>query len=309
MDVLADVLASTRVGAAIYGRVELRAPFAMRFDRTNKAGFHVVQRGACWLVPTGRAEPIALAQGDVAMIPRGWSHTISDRPAPPKGAHYAEVVAAQRAAKDRSPPSVVLLCGAYEFDQSEPHPLVALLPQVMHATSLAPLGAAQRSSLRPVVELLSEEIGSGKPGAETIARRLVDVLFLLVLREWIDRQPIGGAGWLGALRDGNTQRALAALHGEPSRDWSLETLAKASRTSRATLARKFTALVGEPPLAYLRRWRMTLAAKTLRERDVSLAELASELGYQSDAAFHKAFSRERGIAPGEYRRRFAAAVR
>lgn len=302
MDVLAEVLSTTRVGAAIYGRVELCAPFAMRFDRVSKAGFHVVQRGSCWLTPAGRASPIALAPGDVVMLPRGWTHTISDRPGA-EGSPYGDVLAEQSRRRPTAPPTAVLICGAYAFDHDDPHPLLAVLPQVMHAPTA---GVGATSPLRAVTELLSAEIGSTEPGAETAARRLLDVLFLYVLRDWLSRQPERAAGWLGALRDPATQRALAALHEAPARDWTLPSLARAVGVSRATLARRFTGLVGEPPLAYLRRWRMTLAAQALRERALSLAELAERVGYTSDVAFHKAFTRERGVTPAEYRKRQGA---
>lgn len=299
MDVLAEVLSTTRVGAAIYGRVELSAPFAMRFDRVNKAGFHIVQRGACWLNPAGRAKPAALAEGDVVLLPRGWTHTLADQPGI-DGAPYGAVIAAQSLRPPTAPPSVVLLCGAYAFDRDEPHPLLAVLPQVMRA-NLG--GDGTHSALRAVTDLLAAEVGSSAPGAETASRRLLDLLFLYVLRDWLSRQPEGSAGWLGALREPVTARALVTLHEAPARDWTLASLSRAVGVSRATLARRFTDLVGEPPLAYLRGWRMTLAAQALRERDVSLSALAAQVGYASDVAFHKAFTRERGITPGEYRQR------
>jgi AraC-like DNA-binding protein len=297
MDVLAEVLATTRVGAAIYGRVELRAPFAMHFDRVDKAGFHLVERGSCVLTPA-RGAAIALHQGDVVMLPRGWTHTIADRRAT-TGIPYSQVLVEQ--AKRQGAPTAVLICGAYAFDHDQPHPLLAVLPDVMHAVATG--------SLRSVAELLSSEIGSAAPGAESAARRLLDVLFLYVLRDWLGRQPEGAAGWLGALRDPTTERALTALHQAPAREWSLPRLAKAIGVSRATLARRFTKFVGHAPLAYLRQWRMTLAAQALRERNASLAELATLAGYESEAAFHKAFTRERGVTPGAYRRIHAGAQR
>jgi AraC-like DNA-binding protein len=299
MDVLAEVLATTRVGAAIYGRVELRAPWAMRFDRAWKAGFHVVQRGGAWLRPGGGIAPIQLSQGDVVVLPRGWMHTLSDRP-DAEGELYPEVVAAQRRRRASGPPGAVLLCGAYEFDHDGVHPLLSILPPVLHAV-------AGDEAIGNVVRILDAEVGGSSPGADTIARRLVDVLFVLAIRSWLARQPEGAAGWLGALRDPSTQRALACLHGSPARDWTLEDLARAVGVSRATLARRFTGLVGEPPLTYLRRWRMTLAAQAMRERDLSLGELAELSGYASDIAFHKAFARERGCTPASYRKQLASA--
>ena len=128
------------------------------------------------------------------------------------------------------------------------------------------------------------------------------MLFVYALRGWFEDAAREATGWLGALRDAATARALGALHAEPARPWTLASLAGEVGVSRATLARKFRQLVGEAPLAYLRRWRMTLAAQSLRRRDASLAELALEAGYDSEAAFHRAFTRERGTTPAEYRK-------
>lgn len=300
MDVLAEVLATTRVGVAIYGRVELRPPFAMAFDRVNKAGFHVVQRGQCWLTPA-KGKPVLLNQGDVVMLPRGWTHTIGDRPGL-RGTPYGDVVKEQ-ARRRQTPPTAVIVCGAYGFDDDSPHPLLGMLPEVLHV----PCGdVGMPSALRVVAELLISEIGSSLVGAETASRRLLDLLFIHVLREWLASQPEGAGGWLGALRDPPTQLALVALHRAPARDWSVESLARTVGVSRATLARRFMSLVGQPPLAYLRRWRMTLAAATLRARDVPLQVLAEQVGYHSEVAFHKAFTRERGVTPAVYRREVAS---
>lgn len=306
MDVLAEVLATTRVGAAIYGRVELRAPFAMRFDRAQKAGFHVVERGRCVLAlarrgdgPGGGAR-VELGEGDVVMLPRGWTHTLSDRGVA-TGAPYADVLAAQRGQRG-GPPAAVIACGAYAFDHEAPHPLLAALPPCLHVPA-----ASAPPALRSVVALLSAEIGSDEPGAPTAARRLLDVLFVHVLRAWLARPGATPGAGLGALRDPPTLRALAALHADPARAWSLPRLARAADVSRATLARRFTHHVGEAPLAYLRRWRMTLAAQALRETGLSVPEVAERVGYTSPVAFQKAFTRERQVTPAAYRRAQAPA--
>ena len=308
MEVLAEILATTRIGAAIYGRVELRPPFAMAFDRLTKTGFHVVERGGCVLTlarpgeEPGLGASVELDEGDVVMFPRGWTHVDSDRadrPASP----YAEVLAAQRARRDGDP-SALLVCGAYALDPETPHPLLASLPSWMHVPR-----ARATTALRQVVDLLLAEIGSVRPGASIAARRLLDVLFIHVVRDWIERDPAAARGWPGALRDPALQRALSALHADPTRAWTLAALAREASTSRATLARRFSDAIGEAPLAYLRRWRMTLAAQALRDSARSIAEIAELAGYTSPVAFQKAFVRERGVSPSEYRRAHARAAR
>jgi AraC-like DNA-binding protein len=301
MEVLAEILATTRIGSAIYGRVELRPPFAMGFDRRSKTGFHVVERGRCVLTlarpddAPGPDESVELEAGDVVMFPRGWTHAVADR-AGRVASPYAEVLADQRA-KRRGEPQAVLVCGAYGLDPETPHPLLASLPSWMHVPR-----ARATSALTGVVELLLAEIGSEEPGASTAARRLLDVLFIHVLRDWIARQPAESRGWLVALRDPALQKALAAMHADPTRAWTLPALARVAAVSRATLARRFAEDVGEAPLAYLRRWRLTLAAQALRETAQSIAATAELAGYASTVAFQKAFTRARGVSPSEYRR-------
>jgi AraC-like DNA-binding protein len=159
-----------------------------------------------------------------------------------------------------------------------------------------------------VVAILSREAASSAPGATAATSRLVDLLLIYVLRAWIAEQPEGGGGWLGALRDPSIARSLALLHDEVSAPWELGVLAKRVGLSRATFARRFVRLVGTPPLAYLARWRMTLAGRLLRETADPLAEIASRVGYESEFAFNRAFKRELGVSPGEYRKKSPAST-
>jgi transcriptional regulator GlxA family with amidase domain len=135
----------------------------------------------------------------------------------------------------------------------------------------------------------------------TVTARLVDVLFIQIIRGWLEQQPEGSAGWLGAVRDPQVGRALALMHGEPRRDWTVESLAAEVACSRATFARRFRELVGEPPLVYLTRLRMDVAARLLRDGELSLATIAERVGYGSEFAFNRTFHRVRGVPPGRYR--------
>ncbi|MBM4381232.1 MAG: AraC family transcriptional regulator, partial [Deltaproteobacteria bacterium] len=298
LDVLAGVFATTRVGGAIFGAVELSGEWGMTFDRQDKAGFHLVRRGRCWLRLSGSHRPVELAEGDVVVLPRGWRHVLpSGARTPPRP--YRETLA-QQAGRGGNGPAASLVCGAFAFDTPEPHPLLSALPQVVHAHSR---GAGAPASLTAVMGVLEQELSRPAAGSDVVVRRLLDVVLLYAIRGWVEAGSGEEAtGWMGALRDGPTARALGALHAEPGRRWTLEGLARRSGVSRATLARSFRARVGEAPLAYLRRWRMTLAAQALRQRDVAVAELALQAGYESEAAFHRAFTRARGVTPAEYRK-------
>jgi len=295
MDVLSDVLAAVRVGRPHSARVEHSGPFGRRLAAADGAGFHVVLAGACRLVgPEGRS--FVLGAGDVAFLPRGVAHTLTDdrSPSPRGGATGGPGTA---------PAPTVLLCAAYLFDTSRTHPLLAALPEVVHL----PARAGHHPELRAAVDLLGGELERARPGADAAVPALLDVLLLFTLRAWWEDRagPGDGSGWAQALRDPAVSGALQALHDDPARPWTVEGLARVAGLSRAAFARRFGALVGRPPLGYLTGWRMTLAAGLLRDTDLPLAAIAPQVGYASEFAFAHAFAREIGVAPGRYRQRAA----
>jgi AraC-like DNA-binding protein len=202
---------------------------------------------------------------------------------------------------DGDGPTTRFLCAAYSYDRALNHPLLAALPQVLHlpAADAPPLSAVAASLL-----LMDTEIGRQDPGARAVVARMIDILFVQILRGWLagdggHTQPV--SAWGTALRDPHIGAALALLHEEPARAWSMTELASAVHISRATLNRRFAELVGEPPMAYLTRWRMELAARQLRDGDTSVATAAHTVGYRSEFAFSRAFTRHHGIAPSRYR--------
>ena len=193
------------------------------------------------------------------------------------------------------------ICAAYDYDHEVAHPLLSLLPPVVHIPASAPGdGGPIQSTLR----LLA---GGRSPGSRSVVARLTDVLFVQVLREWLAREQ-GSACWLRALRDPQIAAVIAAMHERPAEPWTLATLAQSVNLSRATLARRFNELVGEPPLTYLTRWRMDLAARRRRETTEPVNVIAHGVGYTSEFAFSRAFTRLRGEAPGRYRRELRAAA-
>lgn len=147
-----------------------------------------------------------------------------------------------------------------------------------------------------------------RPGGETVITRLADILVIQAIRSWIERDPAAQTGWLGALQDRQIGRAIAAIHREPARPWTVSTLAAEVGMSRSAFAARFTQLVGEPVMHYLARWRMHVAMNWLREETFGVGEMASRLGYRSEAAFSRAFKRFIGVSPGAARRGEVAAV-
>ncbi|MFF1476858.1 AraC family transcriptional regulator [Streptomyces sp. NPDC058301] len=312
MDILTEALASMRTGRPTSVRTNGRAPWGLRLPAVAGAGFHVVLYGTCWLVPLEDApphlKPIPLNPGDVVFLRDGRGHILADHPST-----VAEEAKAEQC-DGGSPigsvsvggegPEASLLCGNYHLDQGRAHPLVHQLPEVIHLQTRH----GRHPELSAAVQLLGSELENPRIGSDGIVPTLIDSLLLYILRAWLEDQPPAAArGWAAALGDSAVAPALSAIHEDPSAPWTVESLAERAGLSRAAFARRFAALVGEPPMAYLTRWRMTTAARLLRETDAPLTTVAARTGYGSEFAFAKAFKREYGLAPGGYRRRTRAA--
>jgi AraC-like DNA-binding protein len=193
-----------------------------------------------------------------------------------------------------------MLCGAYLLDRSRSHPLLGELPDIVHL----PARVGSHPALRATVNLLGGELERPHPGADAAVPALLDLLLLYILRAWFDEQADHrtASGWAAALHDPAVAAALRAIHGDPGRPWTIEDLGRHAGLSRAAFARRFTTLVGQPPLAYLTWWRMTIAARLLRDSDAPLSAIARKVGYTSEFALAHAFKREHGLPPGGYRR-------
>jgi len=307
-DVLTTVMDTVRLRSRVFCRSELKAPWGMALPRSDYAHFHVVERGGAWLRIEGQ-EPVALAGGDLAVVPHGTGHTLTDSLAT-KARPLAEMAGRPASAGGcvlmrggGEGAETQLVCGSFRFERRDAHPLVELLPPLIH---LRPAETPAAEWLEATLRFLAWETREAKPGTETIVSRLTDVIFVLVLRAWIESVPEGRGGWMGALRERHVGAALAHIHRSPERDWTNASLAEAVGMSRSRFAARFTALVGEPPLAYLSRWRLETAAGLLQDGTLGLGEIASRVGYESEAAFSKAFRRRFGAPPGAYRRSTAA---
>ena len=302
VDPLAEVLDVSRVRGAVLAHVCAGDPWGMRLSSAPGAAFHAITAGTCWLRLDG-STPLQLMPGDVVLLPTGSTHDMVST-ADGRTRAFDRVTKEELMTPDgdlliAGPGAVTrFICAAYEYDQEVAHPLLSLLPPVVHIPADPPGdGAPIQSTLR----LLGGELGGRSPGSRSVVSRLTDVLFVQVLREWLKREH-GGACWLRALRDPQIANVIALMHARPAEPWTLATLAQSVNLSRATLARRFTELVGEPPLAYLTRWRMDLAARRLRETTEPVNVIAHGVGYTSEFAFSRAFTRARGEAPARYRR-------
>lgn len=309
MDVLSDVITAMRAGRPHSSRRSKYAPWGMRFPASEGAGFHVVLQGTAWLIPPGEAPAVRLGVGDVVFLAHGRGHALADDPGTPlddvvPGPDGTWPTPDDEPPSDAAAPSAQLLCGAYKLNRARAHPLLTHLPDVVHL----PAGIGAHPALRSAIDLLGGELRTPLPGSDAVVPALLDTLLLYILRTWwleeqasprADGRP---AGWSAALADPAVSAALSAVHDDPARPWTVEELGSLGGLSRAAFARRFTALVGEPPLAYLTWWRMTTAGRLLRADDAPLRSVAQRAGYTSEFAFAKAFKREYGMAPGQYRR-------
>ncbi|HEY4457198.1 MAG TPA: AraC family transcriptional regulator [Pseudonocardiaceae bacterium] len=288
MDVLSDAIGTMRTGRPSSNRVTVDSPWCYAFDAYDGAGFHVLLRGSGFVIPRG-APPIEMRAGDVVLLPYGSAHTLSRTRTPTRPIPLDQAVASPGGDTD-------FLCGKYRFDRTRTHPLLTQLPEVVHV----PAQLGRHSELRAAIDLLAAEANGDRSGRDAVISGLLDLLLVYIVRTWLDEH--AQEGWPRALHDTEVAAALTALHSDPAAPWRIEDLAAHVGLSRATLARRFTALTGQPPMAYLTWWRMTTAAGLLSRTDLPLPSIAREVGYGSPFAFSHAFKRHFGHTPGHYRK-------
>lgn len=299
MDIVESVLRVTQLGSPILCRTVLHAPWGMAIERQRKTAVHVVMDGSCWFRTARGSETTRLRRGDVVLVGGGIDHSLAATIDSPTRPWEEELTSARLRLADptasRSEPTV-LMCAAYELNRGS-HPLLGVLPDFFAINVEEP----QNRQLRAAVDLLEAELQEAQPGADILVPRMVDSLLVLVLRAWLRSQTSATSGWFGALVDPQLAKALALIHHTPERDWTVEELARHAGLSRAAFARKFNEHVGEPPLKYVTRWRMNLAAKLLATTSDSVDAISRQVGYESATAFGKAFNRFYDVPPGRFR--------
>ncbi|TAK41508.1 MAG: AraC family transcriptional regulator [Betaproteobacteria bacterium] len=302
-DALTDILSSLRLRGGVHFRCEFSAPWGMAMKASAVAEFHLVARGQCWLRLQQRKDAIPLLAGDVIVLPHGDAHALVD--SPDGAAAPAEEVVGMQSLEHYGPVvsggsgiPAEILCGYFDFDRVSRSPLIAALPRLIH---LRTQDSGEFERLQTVVRFIGHETRESRPGAGAVVQRLVEVLFVQVLRACI-RQADVPRGILAALGDTQIGSALGLIHGAPEKPWSLADLGRQVAMSRSAFAARFAQLVGQPPMEYLALRRMEKARELLRAGTLSTAAIAAAVGYQSEAAFGKAFKRVIGSSPGAYRR-------
>ena len=302
LDVLSDVLGLLRLRGQVYCRTELSAPWGLSFT-SEQAQFHVVERGSCLLRPDGSREMIAVAEGDLVVLPHGRGHRLLD--APGSSAVPIKVAVGGQREGPLSPiryggggARTDLVCGRFGFDLRLAGTILAGLPPVLHVQGSR---GQPPEWLELTIRFLRAEARSTAPGRSVALARLVDLLFVEAIRHWIATSDARPTGWMGALRDPRIGAALVQMHSRPEHDWDVETLAAEVGMSRSSFAQHFVELVGEPPSKYLTRWRMYLAARLLRVPGTTVAQVADRVGYESEAAFSRVFKRYMRVPPAAFR--------
>jgi AraC family transcriptional regulator, activator of mtrCDE len=289
-DLLSSVLSAYQLRAGVYGHPQLCGVWQVGTAGHKRAAFHLVGRGHCWLHMRGGGAPQPLQGGDLIVFPHDDWHMLSGTPA----LHGEENLLPG----DGEGPFTTLVCGYFEFQAGDKNPILDALPAVI----VVRREQAGRH-LETIGQLLLEEAQAEGLGTRTVLDKLADTLFVMVVRQYI-AQMGDQRGLLAALADARLRKALAAIHREPARAWTLELLAQVAGMSRASFAQRFSEMVGTAPIEYLTRWRMTQAELLLRNPQISVAAAAERVGYETEAAFRKAFKRVHGVGPGSIRRWF-----
>ena len=312
MDALSDVLRAVRLTGAFFFDVHAHAPWvaetpegktvvdAMFPGSDHLVSYHLIMSGGCWLELEGEA-PVKLSAGDIIVMPHGDTHVLTTE----VGKRKTPEMSLYRMPEDGQLPVKIsvgvegggeahFVCGFLGCDSRPYNPLLTALPRYIHIADHASgaLGAYFRAALAE---------SKGRMGGASMLGRISELMFVDVIRRHLESLPSDRTNWLSGLRDPYVGRALTALHAEPARDWTLETLAQIAALSRSAFAERFNEYVGHPPMQYLTNWRMQLATNYLRNGTESIASVANRVGYDSEAAFSRAFKKAVGAPPSEWR--------
>jgi AraC-like DNA-binding protein len=317
MDVLSEVLRAVRLTGAVFFDLEQRAPWASHTpvgaaiatnvmpEAEHVIMFHAVTHGGLWAEVTDRSVPPLRAEaGDILVVPNADAHVLSSSPGmrvPPNVGQYYRPT-------DRQLPFLVgpgdgdgertrLICGYLGCDVRPFNPVLQCLPRLLHIRAAESSGA-----ITQLFRLAADETAMLRSGGELVLSKIAELMFVDVVRRYMQSLPPDSSGWLSGLRDPHVGAALALLHGRSGEAWTVETLARDVGLSRSAFAERFAHFVRETPIHYLTRWRMQLAARLLEQHGYSIAQIAAEVGYDSDAAFNRAFKKCTGFTPGAWRK-------
>jgi AraC-like DNA-binding protein len=323
IDVLSDMLRSVRLTGAMLFLVEASTPWvswapqAEAFRRVvlpktqHLISLHVVTEGGCWGGLTGE-QPERFETGDVLVIPHGDAYYLADPPEAERTYGHEEAVGFFREMAAGRLPSMVIeggsgpgksqfICGFLGCDLRPFNPVMSALPRMIRVRS----ASSPEDGLTHLIAFALQELRGHRSGGQVVKLRIAELLFVDVMRRYLETLPHKQTGWLAGLRDPLVARALSLLHNAPAHGWTLETLAAQAHTSRSVLAERFAYFIGQPPMHYLRQLRMQLASRLLVEENAKVGTVAAAVGFESEAAFSRAFKKCVGLSPDEWRRQRA----
>ena len=332
-DTLSDLLRSVHLRGVLFFHIDCTEPWVTEAPRASAMApvvmpgaehlmeYHVVVHGSCWAAVVG-GPPIRLEQGDVVVFPHGDAHVMSSAPGlraepdvnflfewrPPQlpfmlqqGLDRCTVASSAPA----QPGQTSLLCGFLGCDLRPFNPLLSTLPRMIHAPASASDAAAGNWTAN-FARLAAAESQRKRPGGEAVLERMSELMFVDLLRRHLETLPQDQRGWLSGLRDRYVGRVLGLMHERPTDAWTLELLAERVGLSRSALRERFVQFIGMPPMQYLTNWRMQIASRLLTQGNASMASIALDSGYESEAAFSRAFKRAVGVPPSVWRRHKSA---
>ena len=325
-DTLSHVLRSVRLKGVLFFDVECAEPWVTEApaasamastvmpDSEHLMAYHVVIRGQCWGNVVGEA-PVRLRAGDVIVFPHGDAHVVSSEPGMRATPDMDFLNHSQRpqlpfrlqqaagrwgiASEQALPTDASLLCGFLGCDRRPFNPLLATLPRMIHAPAA---DAGPDDWIVHFARIATTESRDKRLGGEAVLERMSEMMFVELLRRYLQRLPKNHSGWFGGLRDRYVGRALGLMHAQPAAHWTSESLADRVGLSRSALHERFVHFIGLPPIQYLINWRMQLASQLLTASNAPLASIALDTGYESEAAFSRAFKRTVGVSPSVWRR-------
>jgi AraC-like DNA-binding protein len=299
MDALSTILDTTRLRSVVYSKFPLAAPWGLDIVQDENSQFWRLVSGSCTVgSPDGRV--IELAEGDLVFVPHGSAHWIADKatslrmPSP-------EFVKARRAGIpvfNTGGEITTLIAGHFEFDYQPLHPFLKDMPSIIHIRQYV---TENQILLRQVTQLMLDELNNERPGSSVMLKCLSEIMFINIIRAYLE-QAMPGSGFLSALNDPRISKALKLMQDSPQNDWTLESLASEIGMSRSVFFNQFKKLVHETPLSYLTNWRIRQAQKLLLTDNSNISEIATKVGYQSEAAFNRIFKSKTGQTPAVYRR-------
>jgi AraC-like DNA-binding protein len=324
LDALSDVLRAVRLRGAVFFNINGSSEWAAEAPPSRELApllmpgvehvmeYHAVAQGSCWIsIPGGPS--VQLAAGDVVMLPQGDAHVVSSRPgmrgegdmgwlSGAKPEEFPLQVAYGAGDMPRSVPEpgesdATIVCGFLGCDLQPFNPLIAALPRLLHLR-----GSDGGDWMAAFTQQAAIESRARRAGSEAMLARMSEMMFVDAVRRYADHLPIHSSGWLAGLRDRFVGRALSLMHEQPAHDWTIDELGRQVGLSRSALHERFVQLIGIPPMQYLAQWRMQAAARLLLETRATVAAIALDVGYDSEAAFARAFKRLVGRPPAAWRR-------